>query len=211
MAGRIGRHRGRVVVHAPASNTPTRTRQGGENDQHKNATDKIALADARVPAFNRASVSRRQGHDPHTSRGCRIRGGGRSSNRALMGFSPTTRMAQRKAPPGEAGRARGSPRSLPGTSGCASGMGRRGGRGKQPEADGRERDLPGDRRPRPAGRVRCPDTPVPAPPPPHLDGWTAAARKGALKELNCRSYQQMLRRYSASARRTYDHILTGRP
>jgi len=33
-------------------------------------------------------------------------------------------------------------------------------------------------------------------------GWTAAARKGALKELNCWSYQQMLRRYSASARRT---------
>ncbi len=49
--------------------------------------------------------------------------------------------------------------------------------GEQPGADDRERDLPDDRPPRPSGRGRCLDAPVPATIS-AIPGWTAAGRRG---------------------------------
>ena len=60
-----------------------------------------------------------------------------------------------------------------------------------------------------AGRGGCLDAPVPASLQPHLAGPRRA--EGDLMKLNGWSSPQMLRRYGARVRRTYDRTMTDRP
>jgi hypothetical protein len=80
---------------------------------------------------------------------------------------------------------------------------------EQPRAYDSERDLPDDQPERAAGRGRRVDAPVRH----HFSPtWLdRGGSEGDLMELNGWSSPQMLRRYGARARRTYDRVMEGKP